>query len=135
MVVDTGALVAAALADDADDERSAAYFDAAAESLVVSDLVVPEVCYLLAKAARASVKARFFRSVLDRTLTIEHVTGADLVGTAGLAEIYADLPLGMVDAAVVAVNERLGAIRIATLDRRHFSVVRPSHAGSFELLP
>lgn len=96
---------------------------------------MPEVCYLLAKGARASVEARFLRSLLDRTLMIEHVTGADLARTAELVETYADLPLGTVDAAVVAVAERLGTTRIVTLDRRHFSVVRPSHAGSFELLP
>lgn len=39
--------------------------------MVVPDLVVLEVCYLLAKGARASVEALFLRSLLDRTLTIE----------------------------------------------------------------
>lgn len=33
----------------------------------------------------------------------------------------------MVDAAVIAVCERLGETKVATLDRRHFSVVRPRH--------
>jgi hypothetical protein len=28
-----------------------------------------------------------------------------------------------------------GAVRIATLNRRHFAVVRPRHADAFELLP
>jgi hypothetical protein len=36
---------------------------------------------------------------------------------------------------VVAIAERLGASKIATLDRRHFTVVRPAHVPSFELLP
>ena len=46
---------------------------------------------------------------------------------------YADLPLGTVDATVVAAAERLGITAIATTDRRHFSVVRPAHAEAFEL--
>jgi uncharacterized protein len=48
---------------------------------------------------------------------------------------YADFPLGAVDATVVAVAERLGVSEIATVDRRHFTVVRPRHAHAFTLLP
>jgi hypothetical protein len=36
---------------------------------------------------------------------------------------------------LVALGERLGATRIATLDRRDLTVVRPRHAAAFELLP
>ena len=56
-------------------------------------------------------------------------------GPPELVETYEDLGLGTVDAYVIAVAERLGAIIIATLDRRHFSVVRPSHGFAFELAP
>ncbi|MFJ4669145.1 hypothetical protein [Kitasatospora purpeofusca] len=35
----------------------------------------------------------------------------------------------------IAVAERLGLTEIATLDRRHFSVVRPRHIAAFRLLP
>ncbi len=41
---------------------------------------------------------------------------------------------GVVDASVVAVAERLGALTIATLNRRDFAVVRPVHVAAFELL-
>lgn len=54
---------------------------------------------------------------------------ADLIGQ------YADLPLGFVDASVVALAEQLELQEIATLDRRHFSVVRPRHVDAFTLLP
>jgi hypothetical protein len=40
-----------------------------------------------------------------------------------------------VDGSVVAAAERLGLAEVATLDRRHFSVVRPSHVDAFELSP
>ena len=46
-----------------------------------------------------------------------------------------DLPLGGTDASLIAVAERLGATRIATLDRAHFSIVRPAHCDAFELSP
>jgi len=54
---------------------------------------------------------------------------ADLVLT------YSSLPLGTTDAAVIAVAERLKLTEVATLDRRHFSVVRPSHVDALMLLP
>jgi predicted nucleic acid-binding protein len=40
-----------------------------------------------------------------------------------------------VDASVIAAAERLDATEVATLDRRHFSVVRSRHEVGFQLLP
>jgi hypothetical protein len=54
---------------------------------------------------------------------------------AELVATYEDFPLGGADASVIAVAERLGVARIATLDRRHFTVVRPRHLSAFALLP
>ena len=54
---------------------------------------------------------------------------------AELVARYHDLPLGTVDASVVALAERLRIEVIATLDRHHFTVVRPKHIRAFALLP
>jgi hypothetical protein len=67
-------------------------------------------------------------------------TAAGLQGTgtgrmAELVETYLDLPLGIAGAAVVAIAERLGPTEIATLDYRHFTVIRPRHVQAFTLLP
>ena len=48
---------------------------------------------------------------------------------------YADLRVGFVDAAVLAIVERLREPKLATLDHRHFSVMRPRHVDALELLP
>jgi uncharacterized protein len=63
------------------------------------------------------------------------VHAADALRVVELVARYHDLPLGTVDASVVAAAERLGVTEIATVDRRHFSVVRPQHAAAFALLP
>ena len=52
-----------------------------------------------------------------------------------LLDQYADLDLGTVDASVLAACERLGAAELATLDHRHFSVIKPRHRESLTLLP
>jgi predicted nucleic acid-binding protein len=52
-----------------------------------------------------------------------------------LIETYADMGLGLVDASVVTVAERLELTAIATLNRPgDFNVVRPRHADGFELI-
>jgi len=43
--------------------------------------------------------------------------------------------LGTTDASVIALAERLEITEIATLDRRHFTAVRPRHVEAFTLLP
>jgi predicted nucleic acid-binding protein len=134
-VVDTGPLAAAALLKDPDHDVCASWFETNDEPLVVPDLVIPEVCYLLAVGARSNVEARFLRGLATGNLVIEHVVDDDLHRAAALVETYGDLPLGTVDAAVVAIAERLGATKVATLDHRHFSVVRPAHVAAFELVP
>ena len=63
------------------------------------------------------------------------LTAADLDRMAEVVETYGDFPLGLVDAPVIAVAERLKADAIATLDHRHFSVVRPRHLPALKLLP
>jgi uncharacterized protein len=66
---------------------------------------------------------------------LAEVEDHDIQRMAGLVETYIDLPLGIVDAAVIAIAERLQLTEIATLDQRHFNVVRPVHVQAFILLP
>lgn len=80
-------------------------------------------------------EASFLRSLRTDRFTVVEPTDADLGRAAELVLTYADLPLGGTDGLVVAAAERLGLTTVATLDRRHFSVVRPLHADGFELVP
>jgi len=43
--------------------------------------------------------------------------------------------MGTVDASVIALAERLRLDVVATLDRRHVTIIRPNHVRSLELLP
>ncbi|NIK56897.1 PIN domain-containing protein [Kribbella shirazensis] len=138
IVVDTGPLVAAALTSDANHQPCVELLASLRlnnERLIVPPFVVTEVCYLLARSGGPKPEAAFVRSVASEDFTVAPVTPAWLERTADLIGQYADLPLGMVDASVVALAEQLGVEEIATLDRRHFSVVRPRHADAFTLLP
>jgi predicted nucleic acid-binding protein len=138
ILVDTGPLVAAALSGDVNHVRCTQLFTALhlnREALLVPALVVTEVCYLLEREAGPRVEAGFLESVAEGDFTVVDLEPADYARAAELVVRYADLPLGAVDASVVAIAERLGVAEVATLDRRHFTVVRPRGIGSLVLLP
>lgn len=98
-------------------------------------LVVTEVSYLLADRLGPAAEIAFARAIAQGELAVEGVAAADWERMHALVEDYADMPLGMVDASLVALAERFNAATIATLDRRHFGAVRPRHVTAFQLVP
>jgi predicted nucleic acid-binding protein len=98
-------------------------------------LVVTEVAYLVATRIGPETEVRFLGDLAIGNLVPEPVAAADWLRVAELVAGYRDLPLGTVDASIVAAAERLGSKAVATLDRRHFSIVRPAHVPAFDLLP
>jgi predicted nucleic acid-binding protein len=80
------------------------------------------------------VEEAFVRSVAQGELRVEALAGDDWSRAADRMVAYADLPLGFVDASVVAIAERLGVTAILTTDRRHVGVVRPRHAERLTLV-
>jgi uncharacterized protein len=135
LVVDAGPLVAAAVADDRNHERCVDLLSRAAPPLVVPALVVTEVAYFLGDRLGPSAERAFAGSVRGGELVVEPVEPSDWARIVELLEVYDDLSLGIVDASVVAACERLGVERLATLDRRHFGVVRPRHRDALTLVP
>jgi predicted nucleic acid-binding protein len=103
--------------------------------LVVPALVITEVAYVLSSHGGQEPEIRFLGALAGGAFTVEPVRASDWIRLAELVARYADLPLGTVDASVIAAAERLGVGQIASLDRRHFGVVRPEHVDAFTLLP
>ncbi|HET9894096.1 MAG TPA: PIN domain-containing protein [Streptosporangiaceae bacterium] len=81
------------------------------------------------------MESLFLRSLTDGAFTPVDLIPRDFARMADLVVTYGDLPLGTTDASVVAVAERLKITDVATLDRRHFAVVRPNHVDALTLLP
>jgi predicted nucleic acid-binding protein len=135
LIVDAGPLYAAAARRDKHHERSVELLSSAPRPLLVPALVLTEVSYLLADRIGADAELAFARSVAGGELVVEPVLDSDWSRISDLIEQYLDLPLGMVDASVVALAERRELEVIATLDQRHFRAVRPRHVDAFTLVP
>lgn len=74
-------------------------------------------------------------SVADETIVVVDLGSDDYARARHLVAQYTGLTLSFVDASVIAVAERLGETTIATLDHRHFSVVKPNHCEAFTIVP
>ncbi|HET6213817.1 MAG TPA: PIN domain-containing protein [Micromonosporaceae bacterium] len=135
IVIDTGPIIANANRKDADHARCADLLQNHPGPLLLAQPLLTEIGYMLASRAGAQAEADFLRDVADGVYELVAVNAADVRRAADLVQRYANLPLGTADAFVVAVAERYNAVAIATLDRRHFSLVRPAHVPSFALLP
>ncbi len=132
-VVDTGPLYAATDLDDDDHAASVEALQRSELELVVPILVVAEATYLVGSRLGAKPEARFLRGLSQ--IEVEPPTSGDWERIAELVDQYADLPLGGTDASVIALAERVDAGVVVTLDRRHFTVVRPRHRAALDLIP
>jgi predicted nucleic acid-binding protein len=135
LVLDTGVLVAAIEPHDEHHAGCAQLLQGAGEARVVPAPVLVELEHLLRTASDVAAFAVFLDDCARGAFTIEALLPEDYVRIGELLNAYTDLRLGFVDAAVLAVTERLREPKLATLDHRHFTVVRPRHIDALALLP
>jgi predicted nucleic acid-binding protein len=135
LVVDTGPLVATADRSDKDHAACRALLEGDEGPLITTAMVIAEAAYLIDRQLGAKAEASLYDSILSGQLEVASLDREDWQRIAELVTSYADLQLGGTDASLVSLAERLGTTRIATLNHRHFRVVRPRHAAAFELLP
>jgi predicted nucleic acid-binding protein len=133
IVADTGAIIALVDADDKHHRALRALFENDPESWLLPWAILPEVDYLLSAHVGAPAEEAFLADLGAGIYRVEWGKDEDLERAQDLATRYRALRLGLVDGAVIAVAERLGARAIATLDLRHFGAV--SIRGRPKLLP
>lgn len=135
LVLDTGPIVALLDSSDPEHEACRAMVEETNEDLVVPAPVLVEVDYWLRKLFGPEPWQTFVEDIAGGAYRLHQIDEDRLSRAAELEADYASLPLGFVDAAVVATCEQLAETKVATLDRRHFAVVRPRHCRSLLLLP
>jgi uncharacterized protein len=135
LALDTSVLLAALDTADPDHGPCARLIGDAGEELIVPALVLSELDYWCHERLTADAWLTFLADVLSGAYRVESPTHGDLERCHELQSTYADLTLGIVDASVLAVVERLEEPKLATLDHRHFATMRPCHVEALTLLP
>ncbi|MCL4508631.1 MAG: PIN domain-containing protein [Chloroflexi bacterium] len=135
VLVDTSALYALADVKTVEHGRVRSYVQSSTDLLVLPVTVLPEAGYLISTHLGSHVAAALLRSVVSGEFRVEGLGHADLARCLELMEAYSDTPIGLVDASIVAIAERLHIGHVLTLDRRHFRMLRPRHVSAFTLAP
>ena len=133
VLLDTGILYAYYDRSDAWHRRALEVLRTEEGGFIVPAPVVPEVDHLLGLRLGAKARLVFYDGLVDGSYFVADLPRDLYVRVAELNRRFADLELGFVDAAIVALSESLRLPRIATTDRRDFEPL--AAALSLELLP
>jgi predicted nucleic acid-binding protein len=135
LILDTGPLYASLDRSDADHPACRRLILEATEPLVVPAPVLGEVDDWIHTRLHPGVLVALLDDIADGAYLVEDLLPRDYRRVRELCDRYADADIGFVDAAVLAMVERLGERKVATLDRRHFGMLRPRHVDVLLLLP
>lgn len=133
ILLDTGVVVALVNAADPDHARCVEAWSAVRGPVLTVEGVLVEAAHLL-RRARGGPRA---------ALGLVRAAGAEVAAptderyarASTLMTKYADVPMDLVDALLVALAEERRANQVLTLDRRAFGVYRIGGRGRFRLAP
>jgi predicted nucleic acid-binding protein len=133
VLVDTGPLVAISSPADQHHEECVKTLQTLKPPLLTCWPVITEAAWLLQGVPRA------FRTLLNSfeqgLLEVPPITGHEAEAIAHIMSRYASLRPQFADATIVYLAHREEIETIFTLDRRDFTVYRPSGKSSFRLIP
>jgi predicted nucleic acid-binding protein len=135
MIVDTSAILAFFDRDEPDHDAVTGVISQSSEPLVVSPYVVAEVDYLIGTRLGVAAEIAALRELAGGAWDLATIDSTDLTSTLPIIEQYGDHAIGAADASNVVLADRYRTTTIATLDRRHFSVLRPLSGGYFAIVP
>jgi predicted nucleic acid-binding protein len=135
VIVDTSALVAYFDANEPDHDAVSRVIDGSDEVLVISPYVIAELDYLVATRVGVDAELEVLRELASGAWELAVFGVSDLEQAASVIKKYHDQQIGAADASNVVLADRYQTRTIATLDRGHFTVLRPLEGGRFTIVP
>jgi predicted nucleic acid-binding protein len=134
IIVDTSALLAFFDASEPD-HGAVSEALAAADALVVSPYVVAELDYLVATRHGIDIELAVLDELAGGAWDLAAFGEEQLRRARVVIANYKDQEIGVADASIVVLAERYRTRTIASLDHRHFDILRSLDGGYFEVLP
>ena len=135
LIVDTSALLAYFVTSEPDHCTVTEAIDVLTDLLVVSPYVVAELDYLVATRLGVDAELAVLDELSGGAWELAGFGAEELARARSIIAKYRGQEIAMADASNVVLAERHRTRTIVTLDRRHFSVLRPITGGRFTLLP
>jgi predicted nucleic acid-binding protein len=133
-LTDAGPLIAIIDADEPDHPACVGVLDEIALPLVTTWPAFTEAMYLLARAGGVMGQRALWRLVSTGRLVIADLSPSAIDRSARLMDKYADRPMDLADATLVAFAEEHGHRKIFTLDS-DFHIYRIRGRQRFEVIP
>jgi predicted nucleic acid-binding protein len=135
LILDTGPILATLDRADAHHRRCRDLLESSDEALVIPAPVLVELDYWIHLRLHPGVLTSVLDDINGGAYVVADLLPSDYQRVRVLCDRYADSDIGFVDAAVMAIVERLDEPKLVTLDRRHFALIRPRHVDALTLLP
>lgn len=135
MIVDTNVLLAYFDRNERAHGDVTALIEGTNDSRIISPYVVAEIDYLVATRFGVRAELEALGELASGAWQLVDFGPDDIRRAAAIIDKYADQNVGLADASMVVLADRYRTRTIATLDRRHFGVMRPSGGGRFRLVP
>lgn len=133
-ITDAGPIIAIIDADEPDHASCVEALDQLTIPLVTTSPAFTEAMYLLARAGGIRAQQALWRLVKTDRLVVADLSPSAVERSARLMDQYADRPMDLADATLVALAEELGDRRIFTLDT-NFQIYRFQGRQCFETIP
>lgn len=133
-LTDAGPLIAIIDADEPDHAACVQALEDLSPPLTTTWPAFTEAMYLLARAGGLRAQRALWSLFLSERLVVAELSRSALERSARLMEQYADLPMDLADATLVALADERGDPSIFTLDR-DFLVYRFRGRGRFRITP
>ena len=132
VVLDTSLLVGAYDESTPEHEDSASWLRDADEELVTTPLAIAEMEWLVRARGGADAQRELWRNLDAGAITVRWWADA-IDETISIARRRPEI--GLVDASLVALANRLRTNRIATFDHKHFRSLKTRDGKPFQILP
>ena len=135
IIADTSGLIAFFSESGPKHEAVAAWVDVHDPVMAVSPYVLAEVDYLVATRKGVDAESAVLAELSGGAYELARMDAPDVVAARRVVERYRDLGVGLADASLAVLAQRYRTRTILTLDRKHFSVMRPLDGGTFTIVP
>jgi predicted nucleic acid-binding protein len=135
VIADSGGVYAIYDGGDEHHERVSSFLRTHRPTIFIPAPLLGELGYMLAEWLGEPAVVQFLKDLQDGAYTLIDLTRNDIQVALAVLTKHPRLKLGLCDASVVAVAQRLLINQILTVDRKHFRIVKNAKGKAFELLP
>lgn len=135
ILLDTSGLLSALFPDQPHHQRSAHILLDLPVPGILSPFVLAEVDYMIGQLAGAEAELQFLDDVAREAYRLVDFSSSDVAEAHDIIARYMDQDIGLADASLVLLSQRMKTLDILTLDERHFRVVRGWKDQPFRILP